>query len=154
MTTYSMDTSALVDGINRYYRPSVHRSLWDKIDGLIDAGRVIATEEVRIEVCRKEDRLTDWCKQRSKMFLEVDEAIQPAVSQILAAHPKLIKAMSNKSSADPFVIALAFVKGGTVVSAERASGSSERPRIPDVCDAFGIKCFTLMDVMEAEGWVF
>lgn len=151
---YSIDTSALVDGMGRYYLPKVFNSLWQSIDGLIDEGRMMATEEVRVEIERKADHLAEWCKRRSRMFIEIDEEIQPVVTEVLTAHGRLVKALSNRSSADPFVIALAKVKGASVVTAERHSNSLNRPKIPDVCDAMGIRCLSLVEMMDGEGWSF
>ena len=151
---YSMDTSALVDGMGRYYRPSVFQSLWQRMDGLIHEGRLFATEEVEIEIERKADHLGEWCRGRKAMFIEVDSEIQPVVSEILLAHGKLVKALSNRSAADPFVIALAKVRGASVVTSERPSGSLDKPKIPDVCDALGVPCLSMMEMMEAEGWSF
>lgn len=151
---YSMDTSALVDGMGRYYRPTVFQSLWQRIDALIDEGRMIATEEVRVEIERKADHLAVWCKQRDRMFIEIDEEIQPVVTEVLTAHGRLVKALSNRSSGDPFVIALAKVKGAIVVTGERHSGSLDKPKIPDVCDAMGIRCVSLVEMMEEEEWSF
>lgn len=151
---YSMDTSALVDGMGRYYRPSVFQSLWQRMDRLIEEGRLFATEEVEIEIERKADHLSEWCRDRKGMFVEVDAAIQPVVSEILLAHGRLVKALSNRSAADPFVIALAKVRGASVVTSERPSGSLDKPKIPDVCEAMGIPCLSMMEMMEAEGWNF
>lgn len=151
---YSMDTSALVDGMDRYYRPSVFQSLWLRMDALIQEGRLFATEEVEIEIERKADHLSVWCRDRKGMFIEVDAAIQPVVSEILLAHGRLVKALSNRSAADPFVIALAKVRGASVVTSERPSGSLDKPKIPDVCEAMGIPCLSMMELMEAEGWNF
>jgi hypothetical protein len=151
---YSMDTSALVDGMGRHYRPSVFQTLWKRVDGLISEGRLFATEEVEFEIERKADHLSDWCSNRRAMFVEVDAAIQPVVSEILLAHGRLVKALSNRSAADPFVIALAKVRGASVVTSERPSGSLDKPKIPDVCDAMGVPCLSMMEMMEAEGWSF
>ena len=52
---------------------------------------------------------------------------------------------------DPFVIAIAMVKSGTVVT-EETDGNIAKPRIPDVCDALGVHCLTLMEYIEAQGW--
>jgi hypothetical protein len=41
---------------------------------------------------------------------------------------------------------------GKVVSEETASGRIDRPRIPDVCNAIGVPCLTLMDYIEEQGW--
>jgi Domain of unknown function (DUF4411) len=143
-----------VDGMGRYYRPTVFQSLWHKIDDLITDQRMFATEEVQIEIKRKADHLVRWCQERKAMFISIDEEIQPVVSEILATHGRLVKALSNRSAADPFVIALAKVRDAIVVTGERPSGSIDKPRIPDVCDAMGISCMSLVDMMEAEGWSF
>ena len=57
------------------------------------------------------------------------------------------------SGQDPFVIAIAMVKSGTVVT-EETDGNIAKPRIPDVCDARGVHCLTLMGYIEALGWTF
>jgi hypothetical protein len=118
---HSFDTSALIDGMFRLYRPKNFPSLWHKIDDLIQAERIIATEEVYHEIERKEDRLVDWCKARKKMFVQIDDAIQPVVTQILTDHRNLIKEMGQRSAGDPFVIALAVIRNGVVVTAQRPS---------------------------------
>lgn len=41
-----------------------------------------------------------------------------------------------------------------VVTGERHSGSLDKPKIPDVCDAMGIRCLSLVEMMEEEGWSF
>ena len=97
---------------------------------------------------------SDWCKQRGKMFIGIDEEIQPVVTEILTAHAKLVKVLSSRSSGDPFVIALVNVKGAIVVTGERPSGSLNKPKIPDVCEAMGIRCLSLLEMMEEERWHF
>jgi hypothetical protein len=48
------------------------------------------------------------------------------------------------------VIALARMEGGTVICEERRKPS--RPHIPDVCDALGIPCIPLLDLVREQGW--
>jgi hypothetical protein len=81
--------------------------------------------------------------------------LQVAVTEILAVHEKLPDTRSGRSAADPFVVALAQIEGCAVVTGERRrTRSADRPNIPDVCDALGIPCITLLDLMRAEGWKF
>jgi Domain of unknown function (DUF4411) len=153
MNIYSFDTCSLVDGINHHYRPAVFQSLWRKVDHLIAEGRIIASEEVRVEIERKDDRLLDWCNQRPSLFVLIDDQIQPVVSKVLSEHRKLLKESGTRSSADAFVIALAFIRNAIVVTEERASKSLDKPKIPDVCEAMGVPCMRFADMIEAEGWV-
>ena len=57
----------------------------------------------------------------------------------------------KRSGGDPFVIALAMVKSGTVVTEEKPAGNIAKPRIPDVCDALGVHCLTPKEYIEAQG---
>jgi hypothetical protein len=151
---YSLDTSGLLDGW-RYYPPDVFPTLWERITDLIDGGHACASDEVQRELKKKEgDEVFDWCKAQSKLFIPLDDEIQRAVAFVLKRHPNLVAAGGKRSAADPFVIAVARVKKCSVVTGEAASTKLNRPRIPDVCDALGIDCYTFLDVIKREGWSF
>jgi len=151
---YSIDTSAILDGWIRYYPPDVIPVLWDKLANLINSSALIATEEVLYELQKKSDAVYDWAKNHEKMFVGIDEETQIAVSEILDKHRKLVGARKNRSTCDPFVIALAKVKGCTVITAEKPTNNPERPNIPDVCNAMGIPCITLLELCREQKWVF
>ena len=151
---YCIDTSAILDGWVRYYPPDVIPALWDKLAGLIADGTLIATEEVLYELQKKSDEVYEWAKAHGKMFLELDEETQTAVSEILTNHKKLVGTKKNRSMCDPFVIGLAKVKNCKVVTAEKATNNAERPNIPDVCNAIGIPCISLLELCREQKWVF
>lgn len=75
-------------------------------------------------------------------------------THILAAHPRLVGNGGGRNGADPFVIALAMVNHGAVVTDETFSGNLNKPRIPDVCQALSVPCMTVMDFVEAQHWSF
>jgi hypothetical protein len=54
--------------------------------------------------------------------------------------------------ADPFVIACAKIRGGTVVTEERLKPNAAR--IPNICQHFGIPCTNLEGFMQLMGWNF
>jgi hypothetical protein len=62
--------------------------------------------------------------------------------------------MKNRNRADPFVIALARMRGATVVTGEGSDGTANRPKIPFVCEQLGINCVRFLDVVTLEGWTF
>ena len=112
---YSVDTSSILDAWRRYYPPDVFPALWTNIDRLIASGSLRATDEVRIELERKDDEVLAWAVARSDLFVELDDRIQESVTRILSVHPRLLDTRANRSGADPFVIALAQIEGCAVV---------------------------------------
>jgi hypothetical protein len=151
---YSVDTSALLDGWRRHYPPDVFPGLWTRLEDLIGDGQLRATEEVLQELKRKDDEVHEWAKRQSDFFIPIDEVIQPVVSSILASFEKLVDTRANRSACDPFVIALAQSKRCAVVTGEKATGSPDRPHIPDVCRALDVRCMSLLDLIREQGWTF
>ena len=88
------------------------------------------------------------------LFCPLEESIQIATSEILADFPKLVNNERNRSIADPFVIAVAKIRRLSVVTGEKRRGNPARPKIPDVCEAYGIKYLNLLELMKGEVWKF
>jgi hypothetical protein len=152
---YSVDTSGLIDGLERFYRPTSFPGLWVRIDELIANGRFLVSEEVLAEAAEKATTVKDWCTERKDaLILPTDSSVIAQARVILAAYPNLVKAMKNQNRADAFVIAVAELQGATVVTGEGRDGSANRPKIPYICRERGIDCITLADLIESEGWVF
>ena len=124
------------------------------MDELIESGQLVATEEVLHELGKKDDEVFAWAKDRQKMFVPINEMIQPVVTAILTDFEKLLDTRRNRSAADPFVIALAKIERCTVVTGERFNDNSNRPNIPDVCRAIGVPDINILQMMRAEGWTF
>ncbi len=151
---YSIDTSAILDGWTRYYPPDIFPALWGHLDELIKTGGLIATEEVLVELERKEDSTYEWFRQRKHMFIPIDGRIQEAVTKILQDYERLVDTSKNRSMCDPFVIAVAQVERCSVVTAEKMTNNPAKPRIPDVCQALGIETITLLELIRRQHWVF
>lgn len=110
------------------------------------------SEEVVLELERKDDEVFEWAKGRPHAVIQTDEMIQQVVRQILQAHPRLVDTRRNRSGADPFVIAVANLQGRTVVSNEAPTTKIDRPNIPDVCGALGIGCVDVLGLIRRENW--
>lgn len=155
LPTYSFDTSGLIDGLERYYPVDNFPALWERVDELIAAGRFIISEEVWHEVEAKTMTAKAWCTDRlDSIMVPTDAAIATAVRNILTTHPRLVMEMKGRNRADPFVIAVAHVRGATVVTGEGADGNANRPKIPYICDGMGLPCLRFLGVVQAEGWRF
>jgi hypothetical protein len=126
---YSFDTSAFINGRRDLLPPETFPTLWGRVEGMIEAGSIQSVDEV------------------------LHEDVQRATGEILRGHPRLVGNGSGRNTADPFVIALACVRGGVVVTEERRKNVTN-PKIPDVCDALGIRCLTLVGFVREQGWTF
>ena len=150
-TVYSIDSSALIHGWRRVYRPKNFGFVWDGFDTLITAGRLHASIEVYNELEKKDDELFKWCKERKEgMFVPLDEDIQNHVARIMKAYPRLVDTVKGRSGADPFVIALAATSQPPMVVVTQESPG--KMKIPDVCSAEKIECCDLADMIEKEDW--
>jgi Domain of unknown function (DUF4411) len=152
-SVYSVDSSALIHGWRRVYRPKNFGFVWDKMDILILEGRLFSSIEVYNELEKKDDELFKWCKDRKEtMFLEIDDDVQKHVSRIMKKYPRLVDTVKGRSGADPFVIALAAtINPSMVVVTEEHPG---KMKIPDVCNAENIQHCSLADLIEREDWQF
>ncbi len=143
---FCVDTSGWLDGWDRYYPRDVFPSLWQNVEQRVSGSDIIASEEVYVEVQKKDDDLHEWMKQRKFMLIPANESIQRRVAEVLATYPRLVDTLKGRSQADPFVIATAVETGSIVVTGE-SFGSATKPRIPFVCQQLGIRCITFLDMI-------
>ena len=152
---YVIDTSSLVETWLRGFPPDVAPGVWERLDLLIAAGRLIAPDEVLNELERKADDLHAWAADRAGMFVELEDDLIEATRKIVNTpeFQGMMKARPNRNSADPFVIALAQLRGYTVVSEERDDGPT-KCKIPHVCRRLDVPCIDFLGLIRAEGWRF
>lgn len=148
---YSIDTSSLLHGWSRVYRPRNFGFVWERLEALAAAGRLRASIEVLNEIAKKDDELFSWCKERrAALFVELDDVCLGHVSRIMTKYPRLVDTAKGRSGGDPFVIALAATGSPrmTIVTEEQPG----KMKIPDVCMAEGLRCMGLADLIENEDW--
>ncbi len=154
MVTYCIDTSALIEAWQVDYPLEHFPGFWKRMEDLIAAGRLIAPEEVLRETKKRSDELHTWLNAHKEMFRELREEIQAEAAKILARFPRLVGERKLRTSADPFVIALARVADLQIVTDEKPTGSLRRPNIPDVCAVLAMPpCIPIVGVIRAEKWV-
>lgn len=151
---YCIDTCCLIDGW-RVYDPEMFSSLWERLAGLVEEGRLVSSDEVLDELSRKADAIYEWAKVREGMFLPLTPDVVAETKALLARYPRLLNERKGRNSADPYVIALAKLKGCVVVSEETPSTNvATNPKVPSVCLAEGIECIRLADLIKRERWKF
>lgn len=154
---YVFDTSS-VRSLQHFY-PSVFKTIWDGLDTLIQQQNLISTREVWNELERQNvsaDVLA-WAKQNKQIFTTPTAAELQFVAQIfqIKHFQSLIgeqQRLKGTPVADPFVIACAKIKGGTVVTEELLKPTAAK--IPNVCQHFNVPCIDLEGFMQQQGWAF
>jgi hypothetical protein len=106
---------------------------------------------VRFELEKKSDGAIKWAKQQKGLFVPIDDGVQREVAGVLAAHPRLVAAKRGRNAADPFVIALARLRGAVVVTQESPTA---KDKVPEVCRALAVPCVNLIGLIRREGWTF
>lgn len=129
------------------YPPDIFSGLWENLEKLIHQNMLSATEEVLIELQKKEDGLYQWAKSQSGLFVTHDLNIQKRVKKILSNFPGLIDLKKNKSGADPFVVAHAYENRFTVITEEKKSSNPDKPKIPNICDGLGVDYMNFITLM-------
>lgn len=129
-------------------------TLWERIDGLIQGGRLIATDEVLTEIKRGDDGLIGWSKKRKTMFVAPDKAVEEGVRRIVNRFPNFIPQRSPDGAwADPYVIALAQARDAIVVTGEKPTDAKAKSlHIPNICEALAVKSISFLDLIRREGW--
>lgn len=154
---YVFDTSS-IRSLQHFY-PSVFKTIWDGLDGLVQQQNLISTREVWNELGRQNvsaDVLA-WAKQNKQIFTTPNAAELQFVAQIfqIKHFQNLIgeqQRLKGTPVADPFVIACAKIKGGTVVTEEQLKPNAAK--IPNVCAHFNVPCIDLERFMQQQGWTF
>ena len=150
---FSFDTSAFINGRRDIFKPPMFEPIWDEIGHMIARGQVLAVDEVRRELGRKDDEVLAWARTKRGLFVPLEHDIQEATKEVLRECPRLMAQHgANRNSADPFVVGLALARGGTVVTQETPGRSDRKPRIPDACAAVGVDCRTLPDFVADQDW--
>jgi hypothetical protein len=156
---YSFDTSVFMEWQARFYPPDVFISLVAKIEELILAGQCSAVILVKEEIdAVGTPELRAWAKKNPALFVALDPQVQAEAANIESKYPDLMDPKSLYQAADAYVIALAKVEGGTVVSQETSAAEKKSAKrthyIPDVCRDLGIPCINLLGLMRREHWTF
>lgn len=146
---YVFDSNVFIN-MQRHHPIDIFKSLWTRIEDLIDNGVVISSDEVYDELGIGNDSLIEWAKSRKSAFFPSDIKVQHFVKEMLQKYPALITGSKKANGADPFVIALAKLNCCTLVSDETWAGNGNPVKIPNVCDAYGIRFIKFVDFLREE----
>lgn len=154
---YVFDTSSL-SILKDYYRGKF-RTFWTYFDDAVARGEILSVREVYMELDGQIDRphLQEWIKTNRGIFI-TPSAEETLFLQEIFAVPHFQYLMKPKNIltttpfADPFVIALAKVRQGCVVTEEKLKANAAR--IPNICKHFGVEWTNLEGFIDQQNWEF
>lgn len=156
---YVIDTNVVVSFMrhsdDEFYGSDVFKPQWECMESLISKGVIIAPKKVEEELkkwCVDILELTNWLKRNSSMFMEV------TTEQLLKTKPIVGKysvyGNTENYLGDLMVMSLASSLDIAVITLEgkKATNSQRRPKIPNVCEEFGVDCYTVSSFLRNEGF--
>ena len=160
-TVYCIDTSSLVN-LHKWRPSHRHPEVWDRLEQLIDEHRLVAPRAVLRELHKVNDVLLAWARSHKRMFKPESQDLVKAAQRIVRRFPGLVDPDQFSQSADAFVVALAtqvhsgrlFPKKEEVIVITEERYGQERPRIPNVCEAYHLKYLTIHQLFLFERWSF
>ena len=156
MSTYCIDTSALIDGWKDYPLENFG-SVWEKVKELITDNRITSPYHVLDELEVGGDDLYAWCKD-NYFFCSPTTKTGMLHKEIKTNFPGFIPKKTPKIDwADPYVIAIAIENDYSVISHETRRDKINNEKtfyIPDICDNYGIKHISFLDLIKVESWKF
>lgn len=157
---YAIDTNVIVsflgDSDSEHYPMDVFKPQWEFLEVAMRDGRVVAPRVVAGELEKWANRLPvirAWLQEHRYLFHEI------ACDSELATAKAIVNAFPAYASSvnyvgDLEVMAFARARGLSVISLElkAAQHSTRKPKIPNVCEQFGIGWVSLAGFLRAEGF--
>ena len=154
---YCLDANVLIQAWQKYYAPKLCPDYWKILNEFGKAGRLFLPRNVYDEIVRTEDDLTEWLKKSDIPIYEIDGPVTKYLTQIYAADPMHIQLVDNtkqRSLADPWIIAHAMKEKACVVTKEEKVTTSNRVKIPNVCDKMGVRWINDFEMVAELGLQF
>jgi len=82
-------------------------------------GDILISREVIAEIRLGGDELKNWVRENASAIVETDEEIQAEFTRLVNQYPGWVDPNSPKNLVDPYVIAVAIIHEGVVVTQEK-----------------------------------
>lgn len=105
---YLFDTSAFIHWFLNY-GPDVVKGLKEKIEELVNEGRIISVREAFREIVAKTDDLEKWARKNISIFVNPDKQVVEQMFYVMKNYSNLIHVSRSKPQSDPWIIAQAMV---------------------------------------------
>lgn len=150
---YCLDTNVYIQPWNLYYPIDIAPQYRARLESLWADWTVFSPDEVKYEIANQDDTLHKRIKQHKHFFKPIDNTVQENLKKIMISHPKLVDSTKSRSWADPRIIAYAIAYNATVVTKELSWGP-KKCKIPDVCQAYWVRCIDDFEFIKEQGFSF
>jgi hypothetical protein len=154
---YIFDTSSMI--VLSHYYPEGFPTFWQRFNKAVDNGTVVSVREVFNELENKTPKewFAEWLKQHKSMFFTPTDDETKFIAEIFRVkHFQMLvsetQRLKGQPVADPFVIAAARIRKGTVITEE--ANKPDAAKIPNVCEHFKVSCTNLEGFLAANHWKF
>jgi hypothetical protein len=154
---YLLDANVFIQAKNLHYGFDFCPAFWNWLILKNDQGIVFSIEAIYRELIRGNDDLANWVTSyKNTLFLNPDAEIvsQFSVVSAWANEPSLgyEQAAINEflDVGDYYLVCHALGHQMTIVTHERASHSKKKIKIPDACQALGIRFMSPFEMLRRE----
>jgi len=162
LNKFLIDSNSLITPFLNYYTFDFAPKFWKQIELYLKEETVVIMDVVYNEILKGEDELSDWLKLNLEEKLKCNNLkIIENYSNVLNyinqndcyMHSKSLSYWAPKEIADSWLIAAGKAYNYTVVTFEKGykqlspKQPVKKPKIPDVCEEFGVSCISLFDMM-------
>jgi hypothetical protein len=146
---YLLDADTFIRAKREHYAFDFCPGFWEALLQGYEQGRICSVKPIQDELLRGKDALADWVKNTvpDEFFESVEDgAVENTYAKIIEwveGSTQYSRAAKLKfvNAADPWLIAVAAVKGYILVTYEVSSPDSKSLiKIPDVAKQFNVKC--------------
>ena len=152
---YYLDSNVFIEANRRYYGLDFCPAFWDWLHAQNAAGKIFSVQAVARELAQGNDELKQWAAKRSEGFFippaaHVEAKLEQTQFWVSRQNYEPSAIAAFLESADHYLISQALADGHHIITREIAENSKKRVKIPNVCQAFDIKCVSLFDVLRRE----
>lgn len=152
MVVYIIDTSAWIS-LSEKYPLDKNASLWKKLEGLINDGKIVCPTAVRKEIKKEfNPKLHHWCRRnKTKLFVHNSELIAQ-VEKVLEKNDSWKNNKKQSSMADPHVVGLAVIYSKKIPSTIIVTQESKNinKNIPKTAEKFRVACIDMDGLIKRE----
>jgi len=157
MSKFLIDSNFFIQAHRVNYPLDVMPSFWNKVHEMAHNGSIISIDKVKNEIYKNEDDLKNWCQSNlpNNFFHDTSIAMREYAAiagwaSSMDSHYKsaALAEFLHADEADAFLIAYSLNQEIPLITHEKSEPNSKRKiKIPDVCNQFGVRYHTTIDML-------